>query len=272
MRARLIPHLALACCLIAAPACGDSPSASQAASGAATSASTSAPASTSALAPASTSAQAAPPTPLGLDPSRPELAPSDIGFVDSKAGWGWSDRCWKSLHEGKLGFAKAQCAEGLKIAKPDGSRSSARPSLLYNLGLVAEKASNKDDAKSLFEQSLALRHHPEVAAALTRVGGSPTCRPCATQEDFDAAMKARSKCCPVTTCKGAADCSGGRVCCKIPDGTLCGDEARCTGVNRVEEGGADAKRDEFCRGVCPSDPSFVTLSHCYCVCMGACPP
>lgn len=264
VQARLIPALALACSLVTASACGDSPTTSQAPSGTADSA--------IASAPSSASAQAAPPAPSGLDSSKPELAPDDIGFVDSKAGWDWSDRCWKSLHEGKLGFAKAQCAEGLKIAKEDGSRSSARPSLLYNLGLIAEEAANKDEAKTLFEQSLTLRYHPEVAAALARVGGSPSCRPCATQEDFDAAMKAGSNCCPVTTCKGAADCSGGRVCCKIPDGTLCGDEARCTGVNRVEEGDADAKRDEFCRGVCPSDPSFVTLSHCYCVCMGACPP
>lgn len=244
--------------------------------------STSSPASSGSASPAAAKASSAPSssaapgasasTSPGLDASRPELAPSDAGFVDSKAGWGWSDRCWKSLHEGKLGFAKAQCAEGLKIAKADGSRASARPSLLYNLGLIAERAANKDEAKTLFEQSLALRYHPEVAAALTRVGGSPACRPCATQEDFDAAMKAGSKCCPVTTCRGAADCSGGRVCCKIPDGTLCGDEARCTGVNRVEEGVADAQRDASCRRICPADPSFVTLSHCYCVCMGACPP
>src|SRR5690606_12312682 len=144
-------------------------------------------ATSSAPSPASATPSVATPRPaaLGLDASKPELAPEDAGFVDTKEGWGWSDRCWKSLHDGKLGFAKAQCAEGLKFAKSDGSKSSARPSLIYNLGLIEEKTGNKDEARRLFEQSLGLRFHPDVATALRRVGGTPSCRPCATQEDFD---------------------------------------------------------------------------------------
>lgn len=199
-----------------------------------TAASASAPA-PAATPPAEASALPAP----GTDPKNAQLAPEDAGFVDATRGWGWSDRCWASLHENRLGYAKAQCAEGLALARADGSPTSARPSLLYNLGLIEERSGNLPGARALFEQSLGLRPNAEVAAALRRVGGSPpkldagSCEPCQTQEDFDVAMKKGSKCCPVTACTADAGCSGGRVCCKIPGGQLCADEARCQGVNRV---------------------------------------
>lgn len=73
-----------------------------------------------------------------------------------------------------------------------------------------------------------------VAPADKKTAGPAACAPCSSQEDFDAAMKAGSKCCPVIGCQRNADCSGGRVCCKIPDGQLCGDASRCKGANRVE--------------------------------------
>lgn len=69
---------------------------------------------------------------------------------------------------------------------------------------------------------------------------SEDCTPCESQEDFDAAMKAGSKCCPVMTCTSNVDCyprrgdPPGRVCCKIPGGQLCADPGRCKGANRVE--------------------------------------
>src|SRR4051812_45270315 len=47
------------------------------------------------------------------------------------------------------------------------------------------------------------------------------CTKCATQEDFDAAQKKGGSCCPVVACAGDDQCSGGRVCCKIPNGQLC---------------------------------------------------
>jgi hypothetical protein len=65
---------------------------------------------------------------------------------------------------------------------------------------------------------------------------APTAAPCAecqTQEDFDKAYVRRLKCCPVTACVEDADCEGGRVCCRIPNGQLCTDAARCTAPNRV---------------------------------------
>lgn len=72
------------------------------------------------------------------------------------------------------------------------------------------------------------------------VEAAPDCTPCESQEDFDAAMKAGSRCCPVMACTSNVDCyprrgdPPGRVCCKIPGGQLCADPGRCKGPNRVE--------------------------------------
>lgn len=99
---------------------------------------------------------------------------------------------------------------------------------------------------------------------------APTCLACSSQEDFDRALKAGSKCCPVTACKADKDCTAGRVCCKIPDGQLCADASRCTGVNRVQQPKKAPSPDERCRRICPGNP--VELTHCYCACMGQCPP
>jgi hypothetical protein len=62
---------------------------------------------------------------------------------------------------------------------------------------------------------------------------SADCYPCSTQEDFDIAWTKRKKCCPVRGCEGDTDCSGGRVCCRIPMGTLCTDAKRCGARDRV---------------------------------------
>lgn len=69
------------------------------------------------------------------------------------------------------------------------------------------------------------------------VAGAPApaaeaCAKCATQEDFDAALRKKSRCCPVTACARDADCFG-RVCCRIPDGQLCADAKRCAAADRV---------------------------------------
>ncbi len=223
------------------------------------------PLSASAPAPAATPpAEASALPPPGTDPKNAQLAPEDVGFVDGTRGWGWSDRCWASLHKNQLGFAKAQCAEGLALARTDGSPTSARPSLFYNLGLIEERSGNQAGARQLFEQSLDLRPNAEVAAALSRVGRSPrkadagSCEACKTQEDFDAVMKKGSKCCPVTACTADAGCSGGRVCCKIPGGQLCADEARCQGVNRVSSASTPSASSGAVPGCEPCD-SFACL-------------
>ncbi len=65
--------------------------------------------------------------------------------------------------------------------------------------------------------------------------GSPTpaCYPCQTQEDFDIAWTKHMKCCPVRACEGDSDCTGGRVCCRIPMGSMCTDAKRCRGGDRI---------------------------------------
>jgi hypothetical protein len=110
--------------------------------------------------------------PVAEVPSTPisALPAEDRGFVDARNGWGWSDRCWKNLGANQLANAKAECMEGLKLA-PEGA-SGARPSLLYNLGLIAERSGDVVGARALFVQSVELRPNAEVAAALTRVGGA----------------------------------------------------------------------------------------------------
>jgi hypothetical protein len=85
--------------------------------------------------------------------------------------------------------------------------------------------------------------HAEIPAAHPTTTGqrgsnTPTCAACPTQEDFDAALKRGQKCCPVTTCKADSECLAGRVCCRIPDGQICADAARCAAVNRTEARGA----------------------------------
>ncbi|MEJ7570209.1 MAG: hypothetical protein WKF41_18340 [Gaiellaceae bacterium] len=65
------------------------------------------------------------------------------------------------------------------------------------------------------------------------------CVECSTQEDFDAAGKKGQRCCGGMKCVGGwNECSGGRVCCRIPDGSLCVDSGRCAKANLVT-GGCD---------------------------------
>lgn len=116
---------------------------------------------------ASTEQLSAPPAQTvndGSDADRPSLAPSDDGFVDQRGGWGWGDRCWTHIKAGKLGWARAACLRGMYVA--DTNAQQPRASLLYNLGVIAKGARHYDQARSYFVQSLALREHPEVRAAL----------------------------------------------------------------------------------------------------------
>ena len=125
----------------------------------------------------------------------PELTEEDESFVDKRKGWGWSDRCWKSLGKNKLANALAECEEGLKIA-PEGPLG-ARPSLLYNRGLIEERLRHAARAKDFFERSLDLRPvddagRKEVAQALVRVGGTP--KPAPKPDPKVAAKEKEAKC------------------------------------------------------------------------------
>ncbi len=98
----------------------------------------------------------------------PGLPPADEGFVDTRGGWGWCDKCWLNIKAKKWGFAKAECDEGLKM---NPSSPQPRASLLYNEGLIEKGTGNVDEARRLFTESLALREHPEVRAALNSLPG-----------------------------------------------------------------------------------------------------
>lgn len=87
--------------------------------------------------------------------------------------WGWSDRCWKLLHQDKLDEADHACDQGLAAAPAD---FKVRAALLYNKGLIAEKRGNRLTAESFFRKSLGIRAYKdpgrrEVQAALFRVLG-----------------------------------------------------------------------------------------------------
>jgi len=87
--------------------------------------------------------------------------------------WGWSDRCWKLLHQDKLDEADHACDRGLTAAPSD---FKVRAALLYNKGLIAEKRGERATAESYFRKSLRIRAYKdpgrrEVQAALFRVLG-----------------------------------------------------------------------------------------------------
>lgn len=107
----------------------------------------------------------------GTDSRRPVLAPADLGFVDDRGGWGWGDRCWKSLQAGKWGWAKAECDEAMKLGP---ASPNPRASLLYNEGLIAAHAGDVDEARRLYTESLRLRPHKDVQEALAKLGAAPS--------------------------------------------------------------------------------------------------
>jgi hypothetical protein len=99
------------------------------------------------------------------------LSPDDANLTDSRKGWEWSDRCYKELRAGKLGWAGAACDRGLALSELD---PKAQRALLYNEGLVAEQAGDKESARgwlrtSLGVQSAGITGRAEVIAALARV-------------------------------------------------------------------------------------------------------
>jgi hypothetical protein len=116
-----------------------------------------------------------PPTPPavatndGTDANRPILPDADKGFVDTRGGWGWGDKCWINLKAGKWGWAKAECDQGMAT---NPASPQPRASLLYNEGLVAKAAGRIDEARQDFISSLALRENAEVRAALSTLTGS----------------------------------------------------------------------------------------------------
>jgi hypothetical protein len=157
----------------------------------------------------------------GTDAKNPVLALDDASFSDTRHGLGWSDRCWKELHDRKFGWALAACNKGLDLPDLD---PKAKGALVYNKGLAFEGAGDRSTAKSLFEQSLALRPandpgRAEVAAALARVGGTPS----------PGATAARTFQCGRVRCNAGQDC--------------CPSAQRCFGSSEVAPDGCQIPSD-----------------------------
>ena len=120
----------------------------------------------------STDARGAPtpnPSPLMNQPAvsqsattalRSELAPADIGFVDTQRGTGWGNRCWLHLRAGRFDWARAACERGLALVP---ARPYPRAYLVYNMGLIEVHDARPDLAREHFQESIALRPASDVA-------------------------------------------------------------------------------------------------------------
>lgn len=129
----------------------------------------------------------------GADPRSPVLSPQDVGFKDTRKGFGWGDRCFTEYKEGKLGWAHAACDKGLSLPEVD---AKARPPLLYNEGLIAKAAGDRAGARSYFAESLTLRGPDDPGRAaveneLRSVGGAPP--PASLVLPADARLECRIK-------------------------------------------------------------------------------
>jgi hypothetical protein len=182
----------------------------------------------------SAAAAASPPTNSGDDPKAPVLSPDDAHFVDGRKGWGWGDRCFNEIKQGKLGWARAACDRALALPDVD---PKARPALLYNEGLIAKRAGEEAMARDYFGQSLTLRPasdpgRPEVQREYESVGGKLDVKtfPCG---DARCPGDGRHTCCQLgnqgPTCVAASE---------MPDW--------CYNASAALRGSCDSKTNEPC--------------------------
>jgi hypothetical protein len=90
----------------------------------------------------------------GSDSRRPILPSEDEGFVDRRHGEAWGIKCFESIRRGKWGWAKAECDRGMRLNPPS---PSPLAQLLFNEGLIAEHAGDKEAARRFLTQSLEVR-------------------------------------------------------------------------------------------------------------------
>jgi uncharacterized membrane protein YccF (DUF307 family) len=104
-------------------------------------------------------------------PSSGNLAPEDIGFVDTHQGNDWGNRCFIHIKNGHLDWAQAACERGLNSSPGAWTKGA----ILYNLGMIAEKLGTPTLAADYYRQSLEVRPSgagvSTVREALTRVSG-----------------------------------------------------------------------------------------------------
>ncbi len=77
----------------------------------------------------------------------------------------WSEHGWAAFRAGELDTAKASTNKALEFA----TKERARASMLYNLGRIAEKRGDLNDAAGYYEQSLRYRPNKTVKKRLGKV-------------------------------------------------------------------------------------------------------
>jgi tetratricopeptide (TPR) repeat protein len=82
-----------------------------------------------------------------------ELAPEDIGFVDTKGGVDWGNKCYAHYKNGAFAFARAACEEAIKM-NPEPNTKGA---ILFNRGLLEEASGDLKAACEAYRQALVVR-------------------------------------------------------------------------------------------------------------------
>ncbi len=93
-------------------------------------------------------------------PAKPAvLAPADAAFLDTRHGWGWSDRCLAHLHAGAFDWARGACDRGLAMTDLD---PKARAALAFNQHLIAKKSARaaEDPASPVADRATACFKSP----------------------------------------------------------------------------------------------------------------
>ena len=99
-------------------------------------------------------------------PKAASLAPEDKGFVDSRGGFEWGNRCYVHLQAGRLSNARAACSKGLDMSPAP----SVRGAILYNMALVEEADGDKPLACRYMRESLSARDSGPVRRKLEALG------------------------------------------------------------------------------------------------------
>ena len=143
----------------------------------------------------------------GTDAKHPVLPASDDGFVDTRGGGGWSDRCFTNIKAKNWGWAKAECDKAMTM-NPAPPQPLA--SLFYNEGLIANQSGAVQDARHDFVASLVLRENPAVRASLNSLppGAAPSPNaPCSEVIGAAAAQRLVEQCRQVTPASPPQDCN-----------------------------------------------------------------
>lgn len=103
-----------------------------------------------------------------IGPKTATLAPEDEGFVDSRGGFEWGNRCYVHFKAGRLANARAACQKGLGMSPPP----DVRGAILYNAALVEEADGDTALACRYIRESLSARDSGAVRRKLTALGCS----------------------------------------------------------------------------------------------------